>query len=63
MQSKPFYMSKTLWINVLAAAAALAGAFGIDVGLTPEVQVAIVGGVMAVLNILLRLTTKTAIES
>ncbi len=61
METKPFYASKTLWLNIIAVAAAMFGAFGLDVGLTPEVQAALVGGVMAVVNIVLRFTTKTAI--
>lgn len=58
MQSKPFWTSKTLWVNVVALVASVTGAFGIDVGLTPEAQASIVGGIMAVANIVLRLVTK-----
>ena len=61
MKSKPFYASKTLWVNLVAVAAALTGAFGIDLGLDPETQVTIVGAIMGVVNIILRFTTKTAI--
>ncbi len=61
MESKPFYASKTLWVNLVAVAAALTGAFGIDLGLDPETQVTIVGAIMGVVNIILRFTTKTAI--
>ena len=60
-ESKPFYVSKTLWVNLVAVAAALTGAFGIDLGLDPETQVTIVGAIMGVVNIILRFTTKTAI--
>lgn len=59
---KSFLQSKTLWVNVLALIAAVSGAFGIDVGLDPEAQTAIVGGVMAVVNVILRLTTKTGVS-
>ncbi len=58
---KPFYASKTLWVNLIAVVAAVTGAFGVDLGLDPESQTAIVGAVMAVVNIVLRFTTKTSI--
>ena len=61
MESKPFYASKTLWVNLVAVVVALTGAFGIDLGLDPETQVTIVGAIMGVVNIILRFTTKTAI--
>jgi hypothetical protein len=63
MDTKPFYASKTLWVNVLAMLAAVTGAFGIDIGLDPETQTAVVGGIMAVVNIILRFMTKTAVVS
>lgn len=58
MDSKPFWASKTLWVNMLAFVAAVAGGFGMDLGLDPETQASLVGGVMAVVNIALRLVTK-----
>lgn len=61
MDKKPFWASKTLWINALAAAAAISGAVGIDLGLTPELQAQLVVGVMAVVNILLRTVTNTGV--
>lgn len=61
MQSKPFWASKTLWVNVLALAASVTGTFGLDIGLTPEAQTSVVGGVMAVVNIILRLVTKAGV--
>tara|TARA_R110000824_G_scaffold30184_1_gene99603 strand:+ start:2182 stop:2367 length:186 start_codon:yes stop_codon:yes gene_type:complete len=59
---KPWYCSKTLWVNILAGAATVAGAFGIDVGLGPTEQAQIVAGVMVVVNVALRFVTKTAIR-
>jgi len=56
-----FYASKTLWINVVATVATLAGVFKIDLGLTPEVQATVVTTILALVNIALRLVTKTAI--
>lgn len=60
--TKAWYASKTLWVNALALIATLAGAFGIDLGLTPEVQAEVGVGIMAVVNIILRLTTSKAIS-
>ncbi len=60
--SKPFYASKTLWVNLVAVVAALTGAFGIDLGLDPETQVTIVAAIMGVVNIVLRFTTDKAIS-
>ena len=54
---KPFWASKTLWANVIAFAAVLATTFGLDLGLDGETQLALVGGVMAVVNVVLRLVT------
>lgn len=56
-ESKPFWASKTLIVNVVAGAAAVLTAFGLDLGLDAESQTAIVGGIMAFANIILRLTT------
>ncbi len=61
MDTKPFYMSKTLWANLIAGAAAVLTAFGFDLGLDAETQTAIVGGIMALVNVALRLTTSRAI--
>ena len=57
MEKKPWYSSKTLWVNALALVAAVTGTAGIDIGLTPEAQASIVTGIMAVANIVLRLVT------
>ena len=55
---KKWYVSKTLWANVIAGIATVSTAFGLDLGLDADTQVAVVGGVMAVLNIVLRVITK-----
>ncbi len=60
---KTWYQSKTLWANIIAGVATVALAFGIDLGLDPETQVSLVGGIMAIVNIVLRFTTSTAIGS
>src|SRR3546814_246695 len=57
METKSFLASKTLWVNAIALAAALLAAFGV-VDLDAEVQASLVGGIMAVVNIVLRVVTK-----
>lgn len=61
MDSKPFWASKTLWVNVIAGAVAVGTAFGVNLGLDAETQTALVGGVMAVVNIILRFMTKAPV--
>jgi hypothetical protein len=58
---KQWYESKTLWVNLVALIAAVTGAFGLDLGLDPEAQTSIVAGIMSIVNIILRFTTKTHI--
>jgi len=62
MDSKPWYASKTIWANVIAGGATLATVFGINLGLTPEVQAEIVAAVMAIVNIVLRFVTTKPVE-
>ena len=59
--SKPFWASKTIWVNFIAVAVSIAGVFGLDLGLTAEMQVTFVTAIMGIVNIVLRFTTKTAI--
>ena len=61
MDTTKWYLSKTLWVNVVAAVATVAGLFKLDLGLTPEVQATVVTTILALVNIALRLVTKTAI--
>lgn len=61
METKPFWASRTLWVNAIALVAAVSGAFGVDLGLDPETQTAIVGAVMSVVNIVLRFVTRSAL--
>mgnify|MGYP001401591240 CR=1 FL=1 len=62
METKAWYASRTLWVNIIAGVVTAAGAFGIDLGLTPETQAQLVAGVLVIVNIALRLVTKTAIK-
>ena len=56
MDSKPWYTSKTLWVNAIAfIALLLQSKFGFVLG--PEAEI----GIIAIANILLRLVTKHGI--
>lgn len=58
--SKPVWASKTLVTNTVAVVAAVAVAFGVDLG--AEVQGEIVAIVMGVVNIALRFMTTKAVS-
>lgn len=55
---KKFYLSKTFWVNIIALVASVTGAFGLDLDLNPETQTAVVTAIMAIVNLVLRFTTK-----
>jgi len=61
--SKPFWASKTLWVNLLAGIAAISGAFSLDLGLDQEMQAQIVVGITAAANFALRLVTDTPVKA
>ena len=61
--NKPFWQSKTVWVNVVALVATLAGAFKLDLGLTPDVQATVVTTILALVNVGLRLVTKTPVTT
>lgn len=58
LKEKPWWASKTIWVNIIAGVAAISTAFGLDLGLDAEAQAALVGGVMALVNVILRIVTK-----
>ena len=60
--SKPWFASRTIWANLIAAVATIGTVAGVDLGMTGEEQASLVAGILAVVNIFLRLTTKTAIK-
>lgn len=62
MNAKTLWESKTFWFNILGLLATVAAAFGLDLGLSDEVKAQIVGGVMAVGNIVLRLVTSKPVK-
>jgi hypothetical protein len=57
-ETKPFWASKTLWVNAVAVIAAITGAFSLDLGLDAETRASLVVGIMGVVNVVLRLVTK-----
>lgn len=64
MNDKPWYVSRTILANAVGGAAAVAAVFGLD--MTPEVQAQIATLIMVltnIVNIALRLITKTPIRS
>lgn len=62
MDPKPVWASKTVWVNAIALASAVALGFGVDLGLDGETQTALVGGIMAVVNIALRFVTEQPLQ-
>lgn len=57
--AKPFWTSRQLWINAVALAASLGAGAGFDI--PGEEQGALVAGIMAAVNIVLRLVTTKAV--
>ena len=55
-EMKPFWASKTLWVNVIAVIASITVTLGLF-DLTPELQATIIGVVMGIVNIALRFVT------
>lgn len=60
--SKIWWASKTLWANIIGGAVAVGTAFGLDLGLDVEAQTAIVGGIMTVINVILRFMTTAPVS-
>ena len=61
MKTKAWYKSKTIWVNLVALVASVSAAFGFELGLTEEVQGSIVAGIMGAVNVVLRITTDSAV--
>jgi len=61
--NKTWYLSKTLWVNMVALIASALAAFGFDFGLDAQGQASLVGLIMSGVNIVLRLNTVQGIAS
>jgi len=61
MLAKKWYTSKTLWFNGLALVAAVAANYGYS-GELPADWAVFVPGIVIVINVILRLVTKQAVE-
>lgn len=57
METKPFYLSKTLWVNALAIAGMILQS-KMGFAISPESQIAILG----VINLILRAVTKAPVD-
>jgi len=55
-QGKPWYKSKTVWVNIVALVASVAAVYGLEI--KQEEQYAIAVGILAVVNIILRFVTR-----
>ncbi len=56
-ETKPIWASKTFWTNVIGGGAMIASAAGMDLGLDEDTQTQIIGGILAVANVILRFVT------
>lgn len=61
-EPKPWWASKTMWANIIAAVAAMSLAMGLDLGLDGETQATLLAGVMAFANLFLRAVTKQPVS-
>lgn len=62
MTDKVWYKSKTVWVNGLTLIGLVFGLFGIDVGLDDKVKGEIAAGVIAGVNLVLRIMTSSGIS-
>ena len=62
MESKHIFLSKIFWANVLGLVAIVATAEGVDLGLSSDVQAEIVAGILAVVNVILRMVTRQPVH-
>lgn len=61
ISSKHYLTSKTFWANIIALGVSVGTAFGLDLNIDAEAQTAVVGGIMAIVNIILRFMTKAPV--
>lgn len=56
-ETKPWYQSKTVWGTIVAFAATIGTITNVDLGLDAATQTELVGGIMAIVNVALRMVT------
>jgi len=59
MGTKSIWQSKTFWVNLISIVAIIGAAYGFEID--TETQAVLSTGILAVVNIILRLVTKQAI--
>jgi hypothetical protein len=62
MDSKPWYLSKTILVQLLGAIAIIAGLFSPSVGAFIKDNFSEVGAAWAIVNVVLRLVTKDQVS-
>lgn len=60
-QTKPFWASRTIWANLVMVAGVVLESTGVTNVLDPETQSLILGGIMGIVNVILRFVTKDAV--
>jgi hypothetical protein len=61
-KGKPFWKSKTIWVNALTFAGAIAGVFGVELGLDEETKTKIAVGGITLVNVVLRAVTTEPVK-
>lgn len=61
MNSKPWWASKTIWVNLVALVGAVGAGFGLE--LPGDLQASIVVAIMAIANIVLRFVTRQPVST
>jgi len=60
MEGKPIWQSKTFWVNLISLGAIIGAAYGFEID--TETQAVLATGLLAVVNIVLRLMTDQPIK-
>lgn len=61
MNGKKWYLSKTLWVNIIALVVTIAKLMGYDIGIPIDRQEALAGSIVSGVNLFFRLITKQPI--
>lgn len=58
---KKWYQSKSIWVQIVGFLASMAAAFGFDLGLPPEQQMAIATALWSIAGVVVRFKTSSEI--